>query len=178
MSVINGLRLHVPVPDELDYRRRLLADPATMAYNRGYALDFEGYHRDTGCIDFPEGEWADWHDWFIGREPERFYAYVERAADGTWIGEVNAHRPDGGEAHEIGVVVEAKYRGKGFGEAALSLLLEHAFERMGIAALRNCFEETRTAALRAHLACGFRVCGRENGLVALEITREDWLRRR
>ena len=48
------LRLHVPALSELGYRQRLLADPATMAYNRGYDLSFEGYHPQTGCIDFPE----------------------------------------------------------------------------------------------------------------------------
>lgn len=29
------VRLHIPAENELDYRRRLLADPETMAYNRG-----------------------------------------------------------------------------------------------------------------------------------------------
>lgn len=25
-----------------------------MAYNAGYDVNFDGYHRDTGCIDFSE----------------------------------------------------------------------------------------------------------------------------
>ena len=170
------LRLRVPAPGELDYRRRLMADPATMAYNRGYDLDFEGYHRETGCIDFPEGDWADWYDGFVGREPERYCAYIARESDGAFIGEVNLHRSPEGGWHDMGIVLEARYRGMGYAEEALSLLLRHAFEAMGATAVRNEFEEVRQAALRTHLACGFREIRRADGVVTLEITREDYRR--
>ena len=53
----DALALHVPALDELWYRERLLADPDTMRYNRGYHLNVPGYHDDTGCIDFPQSQW-------------------------------------------------------------------------------------------------------------------------
>ena len=59
---------------------------------------------------------------------------------------------------------------------ALSLLLRPAFEAMGATAVRNEFEEVRQAALRTHLACGFREIRRADGVVTLEITREDYRR--
>ena len=85
----NRVSLYVPKLSELWYRQRLLADPETMSYNRGYDLPFEGYNRETGCIAFPETAWAAWHSRFVGQSG-RFYAYVVRLEDGRFIGEANA----------------------------------------------------------------------------------------
>ena len=89
---MNRLELHVPTIEELDYRQKIMSDPETMSYNKGYDLGFDGYHSDTGCINFPESEWQDWYEYFVGYEPERFYAYIKRKADGAFIGEVNVHQ--------------------------------------------------------------------------------------
>ena len=51
------LKLHVPGLREMDYRRRLLAQPETMAYNRGQPVDAPGHDVATGCIDFPMSDW-------------------------------------------------------------------------------------------------------------------------
>ena len=173
----NRLCLHVPALSELWYRKQLMEDPATMDYNRGYNLPFDGYHPETGCIDFPEGEWADWHAYFIGQEPERFYAYVMRKADGVFIGEVNIHRNPDALWHDMGVVIEGRYRGMGYGKEALSLLLAHAFEGLHADAVHNDFEDARSAAVRVHRACGFTEFSRENGVLELLITREQYEKR-
>ena len=55
-----SLTLHIPSLEELSYREKLLSQPETMAYNRGYDLPFEGYDRTTGCIAFPREKWAEW----------------------------------------------------------------------------------------------------------------------
>ncbi|MBQ1690249.1 MAG: hypothetical protein II018_03190 [Firmicutes bacterium] len=54
-NIISGPRLYLHVPEfsELYYRQKLMSDPVTMSYNRGYDLGFDGYHKNTGCIDFP-----------------------------------------------------------------------------------------------------------------------------
>ena len=44
-----SLTLHIPSLEELSYREKLLSQPETMAYNRGYDLPFEGYDRTTVC---------------------------------------------------------------------------------------------------------------------------------
>ena len=172
------LSLHVPSYDELWYRQRLMQDPDTMSYNKGYDLHFPSYDPATGCIAFPESEWAGWYDFFIGQEPLRFYAYVVRESDGAFLGEVNLHRPPNADHYEMGVVIEARHRGKGYSAGALRLLLAHAFEALGADAVHNSFEAERTAALRAHRSAGFVELGRKNGVVDLSITRESWFRQR
>ena len=169
------LYLHIPSFDELWYRQRIMSDPDTMSYNRGYELSFPGYHPDTGCIDFPESEWQEWYDWFIGQQPARYYAYIVRRQDGTFIGEVNVHRNGDAPWHEMGIVIEAKHRGKGYAVEALRLLLEHAFDEMGIEAIHNDFEDTRSAAVRAHLAAGFTEYRRDRETLELIVTRERYL---
>lgn len=56
----------------------------------------------------------------------------------------------------------------------LSLLLEHAFEKLGAKAVHNDFEDARDAAVRTHLACGFQEYKRENGIIELLITKETY----
>ena len=171
---MRGLRLHVPALRELDFRRRLMADPETMAYNRGYT-PWDGYHPKTGCIDFPEADWREWYDYFIGNEPERYYAYVVRRDDGAFLGEVNVHRAPGCAWHDMGIVIDAKYRGQGYAEPALRLLLDHAFREMGASEIRNAFEVQREAALKTHLACGFSILSRTKGAVSLALAKNEYL---
>ncbi len=168
------ISLHIPSYDELWYRQKLMADPATMSYNRGYSLPFEGYDKNTGCIAFPPKQWRQWYDRFIGHEPERFYAYVVRLTDGAFIGEVNLHKTPDMAAYEMGIVLESRYRGHGYAAQALKLLLAHAFESLHADAVCNEFEKTRQAAVRAHLAVGFSLYGEHNGLLCLRITRQDY----
>lgn len=171
------LALYVPRLEELGYRKQLMQDPDTMSYNKGYDLDFAGYHRDTGCIDFPETEWADWHTYFVGQEPKRYYAYVMRLEDGAFVGEVNLHQSGAHPWYEMGIVLEAKYRGHGYAAEAMRLLLAHAFEALHAQAVHNYFEESRASALRSHLAAGFIQTEKENGIVDLLLTKERWLQK-
>ena len=137
-------------------------------------MGFEGYHKDTGCIDFPKEEWRGWYDYFIGQEPERFYAYIVRMEDGMFLGEVNVHRNQDAPWYEMGIVLEACHRGQGYAAEALNLLLSHAFERLGAEAVHNDFEDTRNAAVRTHLATGFEELKRANGILELLMTRERY----
>lgn len=166
------LQLHIPTLNELAYREKIMSDPETMSYNKGYDLPFRGYHKDTGCIDFPKSEWQEWYDYFIGQEPERFYAYILRREDSAFIGEVNLHKSDVHDYYEMGIVLEAGYRGRGYAKEALSLLLQHAFEVLGAKSVHNAYEDTRDAAVRTHLACGFKKYKHDNGILELLITKE------
>lgn len=169
------LFLHVPTLDELWYRERLMSDPDTMAYNKGYDLSFDGYDRETGCIAFPREEWAAWHAYFVGQEPLRYYAYIARERDGAFLGEVNLHKSVLHDWHDMGIVLEARYRGQGYSVEALRLLLRQAFEVMGLSAVHNDFETSRSAAISAHMAAGFSVLQEANGLLEVLITREQYL---
>jgi predicted nucleotidyltransferase len=80
--------------------------------------------------------------------------------------------------YEMGIILEARYRGMGYSEEALELLLKYAFEEMGIEAIHNYFEDTRTAAVRIHLSAGFVEYKSENGMIELLITKEWFYRQR
>ncbi len=172
------LYLHTPSYEELWYRQKIMQDSDTMSYNKGYDLDFEGYDKATGCLAFPEQKWADWYTYFNGQEPQRFYAYIVRKTDGIFIGEVNVHRNPNAPWHEMGIVLEAKYRGNGYGTEALWLLLQHAFEEMKVDTIHNDFEEERIAAMQTHLSVGFTIYRKENGILELTISKEQYFRQK
>lgn len=171
---MTGIELYVPRREDLWFRQKLLADPATMSYNKGYELGFPEYHNDTGCIDFPESNWDGWYARWVDGEPERFYAYLRDKETGEFLGEVNLYQTTGPGVYEMGIVLHSAQRGKGCAKPGLTLLLAQAFEKMGAQEVTNRFERTRTAALRIHQAAGFRIVSEEAGLVQLSVCREDW----
>lgn len=161
------LRLYLPRCEELGFYRRMLSDPATMAYNAPW-------FPPEGCIDFPEADWPDWHALWIGREPIRFFAYLQRKSDGAFVGDVNYHYVPERDWWDIGILIHAPERGRGYGRQGLALLLERAFRTDGVSRVHNEFEPARAAALRLHLDLGFREIARDAGLVQLLLTKEDF----
>jgi RimJ/RimL family protein N-acetyltransferase len=169
---LTKLALHVPEPGELAFRQKLLSDPATMSYNKGYELGFAGYHNDTGCIDFPEEVWAAWYARWVNAGPERFYAYLRQRETGEFLGEVSLHQTEGPGVYEMGIVLHSAQRGKGYSKEGIRLLLDYAFGELGAKKVTNCFEPTRKAALNIHKAVGFQVAKEEEGLLRLELGRD------
>lgn len=164
-----ALELYIPRPEDLWFYQRMLSDPATMAYNAPW-------FPPDGCIPFPESAWVDWHEKWIGQEPERFYAYLRRRSDGAFVGGVDFHHTPERGWWDMGVVIYAPERGRGYGKQGLELLLDRAFRVAGIAKLHNEFETTRDAAYHIHKAVGFREVGIEDGILHLELTQEEYLR--
>lgn len=164
---VRELELYVPRLEELWFYQKMLSDPATMAYNAPW-------FPPEGCIPFPASAWPDWHANWIGREPERFYAYLRRRSDGAFVGDVNFHYSPEQDWWDMGVLIFAPERGKGYGTQGLELLLDRAFRVDGIARLHNEFETTRDAGYHIHKTAGFREVGRADGIVQLEMTREEY----
>ena len=77
---------------------------------------------------------------------------------------------------DMGIVIYAPFRGKGYAVPALELMLDHAFRVCGISRIHNDFELARNeiAAWETHRRAGFRELGVENGFLQMMITREDW----
>lgn len=171
------LELYIPKLEDLWFQQKMLADPATMSYNTNWDVSYDGYHRDTGCVDFPESEWADWYARWIGQEPKRFYAYVRRTSDGAWIGNVNFNYDANKDWWDMGVVVYAPYRGKGYATPALKLMLDRAFRVCKISRIHNDFELVRNeeSAWKTHFGAGFSEYKRDNDWLEVMITREQWL---
>ena len=164
---MSQLKLHIPSEDELVYRRQLIADEDTMAYNMGYG-DNGGctYHQTTAQV-------RQWYQVW-NKDNEHFYAYIVRTEDNTYIGEVNVHKSSNADWYEMGIVLETKYRGMGYAVEALKLLLKYAFETLGAQVVHNDFEETRTAAVRTHLSAGFTEYAKHDGIIELLITKEQY----
>lgn len=108
--------LHKPAFDELAFRRKLLADPDTMSYNRAWG----------GVISFPEERWSGWYDRWVARpEGKRFYRYVKDGS-GAFVGEIAYHVDETTGRFMANVLIAAKCRGNGYGGQALDLLCDAA----------------------------------------------------
>lgn len=172
------LELYVPKLEELWFYQQMLSDPKTMSYNANWDVSYSGYHRETGCIDFPESEWAEWYDCWIGQEPKRFYAYIKRSSDGAWIGDVNFHYTPEKDWWDMGIVMYAPYRGMGYAVPALMLMLDHAFQDCGVTRIHNNFEIARNevSAWKTHISAGFKETGIVSGFKEMMITKEDYFK--
>lgn len=179
------LELYVPKVEDMWFVQQMQHDPETMAYNAGWDVSYDGYHPDTGCIDFPESKWAETHANLVGHEPERFYAFVRLSPNGPFVGEVNFHYTPEEDWWDLGVLIHAPFRGNGYGHLALELLLKKAFVDCGITRLHNDFETTRDAGIAIHLAAGFKPYGTSKmlrfgvpvELYELMLTKEQYLKR-
>ena len=113
------LELYTPTLDDLKFRQRMLADPATMAYNRAWG----------GIIPWPREAWSDWYDWWIVHPAgKRFYRYLRDQESGDFVGEIAYHWDDAEQLCVADVIVFAPYRGRGFGRSGLRLLCQAARE--------------------------------------------------
>ena len=171
------VELYIPKLEDLWLYQKMMSDPETMFYNAGWDVEYDGYHRDTGCIDYPDEVLADWYDGWVGNEPDCFYAYIKRSSDGAWIGDVNFHYTPEKDWWDMGIVIYAPFRGNGYAVPALKLILDHAFRVCGISRIHNDFEVARNeiAAWETHRKAGFKELGVEDGFLQMMITKEEYL---
>ncbi len=172
--ISNNIELYVSKFEELEYRQTILMQPETMSYNKGYDLDIPSYHKDTGCIEFPRNKWEKWYKFWIDNKPSTYYAYIINVVDHQFIGEVNLHYNSVQDWYDIGIIIESKYRGKGYGKKALLLLLDIAFKEFDAKAVHNDFESTRDTVYKLHLNVGFKVINSNNRIIDLLITANDF----
>ena len=159
--------LYIPKLEDLWFYQKMMSDPETMSYNDPWG----------GCIDYPDEVLPGWYAKWVGKEPERFYAYIKRTSDGAWIGDVNFHYTPEKDWWDMGIVIYAPYRGKGYAVPALKLLLDHAFRDCGISRIHNDFEVARNeiAAWETHRKAGCKELGVEDGFLQMMITKEEYL---
>ena len=109
--------LKEPTLEEYWYEQQVLSDPLAMEYNAGWDVSYDGYHYDTGCIDFPKEKWN--RDFEKRKELNRYFAYIVRKEDDKFIGYVNFHFNEKENKYECGVLVEPCHRGYGYGKEPL-----------------------------------------------------------
>lgn len=151
---MKNISLYVPKLEDYWYEAKVQSDPLSMSYNAGYDVSYFGYHYDTGCIDFPEDKWEETYKRRITNS--KYFAYILDNDLKEFIGYVNYHYSSGTERYECGIVIESKYRGKGYAKDALVLLCEEA-KKNGVNELYDNFEENRENTLKTFLDVGFEV---------------------
>lgn len=163
----NKVILRIPKFEELEYRRQLLLDVDTMAYNVGY-----GDTEDTGCIEFNENKWLDWYSRWVNNVPERYYAYIIKVDENVPVGEVALRYDTEKEAYSINIIVEAKHRGNGFSEQGLRLLVDIAFEELDAEKVFDEFPKSRVSAEKLFNKVGFKRISDD----IVELTKWDYLK--
>ncbi len=157
MTNKNRISLYTPKLEDLWFRQRFMADPETMSYNNAWG----------GTIPFPESEWADWYDdWVLHPEGKCFYRYVTLDRSRVFIGEVAYHHDEDEDLWLADVIIDARYRGHGFGKAALKLLCKAAREN-GISILRDNIAIDNPA-IPMFLHCGFTEEYRTDQIIMLK----------
>lgn len=125
-----------------------------MSYNAGYDVSYFGYHYNTGCIDFPKEKWRDTYNKRINEN--RYFAYIKDCTINRYVGYVNYQYNKNDNIYECGVLIESKYRGKGYSKDALRLLVKEA-NKNGVDYLYDTFEKDRENTLKIFLDVGFEV---------------------
>ena len=150
---MKNIYLKVPSINELHYRQEWMNDPKTMSYNAGYDIDLKGYDKNTGTITKSNEEMIDWYNNWINQEPDKYFAYIYDNAISEPIGEVYYYLDNG--IHSMGIVIQDKYRGKGYSYYALLELEKIAFEKNGISELSDFIPLDRLEAIKTFKKAGF-----------------------
>lgn len=162
----NNVELKIPEFEELDYRRKLLADRETMTYNIGY-----GKIDGTGCIEFNESIWKDWYTQWVNNTPERYYAYIIKIDEDIPVGEVALRYVSEKNSYIVNIIVEARHRGNGFSEQALRLLIDIAFNELGADKVFDDFPKSRIASESVFKKIGFKRVSED----IIELTKQDYI---
>jgi len=151
---VNDICLYVPKLKDYWYEEKIESDSLTMDYNAGYDVSYYGYHYDTGCIDFPIEKWNDVFN--KRKEENRFFAYIKDNKINEYVGYVNYQYNKNNNRFECGILIESKYRNKGYSKIALKLLCDIA-KKNGIKELYDTFELERTNVLKLFQEVGFEI---------------------
>ena len=148
-----NLYLKVPSIDELHYRQEWMKDPKTMSYNAGYDMDLKGYDKKTGTITKTDEEMITWYNNWVNKEPDKYFAYIYDSEIVEPIGEVYYYLDNG--IHSMGIVIQDKYREKGYSYNALLELEKVAFEKNNISELSDIIPLDRIGAIKTIKKAGF-----------------------
>ena len=153
---MKNISLYIPSVDDYWYEEKIQSDPLTMSYNAGWDVSYDGYHYDTGCIDFPKDKWKSMFE--KRKDKNRYFAYIKDNDLNEFVGYVNYQLND--NKYDCGILIEAKYRGKGYSKDALKLLCDTARSN-GISELYDGFEIDRGNTLDIFKSVGFEVISRD-----------------
>ena len=151
--------LKVPSIDELHYRQEWMKDEKTMSYNAGFELKLNGYDKATGTITKTNEEMIEWYNNWVNKEPDKYFAYIYDYEIEEPIGEIYYYLDN--DIHSMGILIQDKYRGKGYSYSALIELQKIAFEKNNINELSDIIPEDRINAIKTFEKAGFIYTGLE-----------------
>lgn len=157
---MKNIELYIPKIEDYWYEEKIEKDEKTMNYNAGYDVLYCGYHYDTGCIDFPKEKWEETYNRRINEKS--YFAYIKDNDIDEFVGYVNYQYNKGDNRYECGIVIEYKYRGKGYSKQALKLLCEEA-RNNGVKELYDSFEIDRGNTLNIFKQIGFEIVKEQLG---------------
>ena len=143
------LELYEPRIEDLWFKKKMMDDEQTMAYNQAYG----------GTIPFPKEKWTNWHQrWITDHGGKRFYRYIQD--NDAFVGEVAYYFDEERQIYIADVVIYAPYRGKGYGRKALQLLCEIAKEN----GIKELYDDIAidNSSVELFLKCGFEEVLRSN----------------
>ena len=155
---MKDIELYIPKLEDMWYEQKLHSDSLTMSYNAGYDVSYYGYHYDTGCIDFPKERWELTYNKRI--KEKRFFAYIKDIKLNTFVGYVYYHFNKEENRYECGILIESKYREKGYSKIALNMLCQKA-RKENIKELYDNFEIDRKNTLKLFESIGFEVAEKQ-----------------
>ena len=141
-----SIYLKVPTIEELHYRQEWMKNPKTMSYNAGY-------DKVTGTITKTNEEMINWYNNWINKEPDKYFAYIYDDNISEPIGEVYYYLDN--SIHNMGIVIQDKFRGKGYSYKALLELEKVAFEKNNISELSDIIPLDRISAIKTFERAGF-----------------------
>ncbi len=158
MKINSPLEIYIPKLEDYWYEQKLQNDSNTMSYNAEWNVCYSGYHYDTGCIDFPKEKWKETYDKRL--KENKFFAYLKDTSINEYIGYINYHYNKNEDKYYCGILIEAKYRGKGYAKAGLKLLCDYA-KKNGIKEIYDDFEANRSG-IKVFEELGFKIVDRYN----------------
>ena len=148
--------LKIPTLEELKFRQEWMKNPKTMEYNAGLNVNIKGYNYNDGTISWSDADFTDWYNRWIGKEPNKYFAYIyEIENDNIPVGEIYFYYDDESKLYNMGIVISYQNRGKGYSEETLLELEKIAFETYKITDLSDMIAENRIGAIKSFKKAGF-----------------------
>lgn len=182
---MNNIYLRIPSKDEILIRKKWMEDKDTMSYNAGYYSNMNGYNYNDGTIFLDNNYYLDFYDNWINQEPLKYFTFIFETSTDTPIGEVYFYFNQVEQIHNMGILIDSKYRNKGYSREALLEFLNIAFNRIGIKRISNTIPTDRQNAIKLFKGVGFYQNRIINGVkfdkpeesLQLVITKESFERR-
>lgn len=148
-------RVCLRIKSRLMTLRRISAQDSRLLWDWNNQPDVRAASFSTSPIP-----WENHTRWFDSKlEDPRSLILVAHHVEGSPLGQVRYEKSDGEAV--VSVVVDSKFRGKGYGSAILCRSAEEAFKILGVNAINAYVKESNPASCKAFINAGFTLLGKK-----------------